>query len=41
MTQGLLSGAQSGDSSDDDFGGLLNMGVQRNPLDEIMGRLGR
>jgi hypothetical protein len=25
----------------DDFGGLLNLGGQRNPLDEILGRLGR
>ncbi|HEU5138280.1 MAG TPA: DUF937 domain-containing protein [Steroidobacteraceae bacterium] len=38
---GLLGGAQTADSSDDDLGGLLNMGAQRNPLDEIMGRLGR
>jgi len=38
---GGLLGTQSVDSSDDDLGGLLNMGGQRNPLDEIMGRLGR
>jgi hypothetical protein len=42
MLGGLLGGRQSADSSDDDdLGGLLNMGGQRNPLDEIMGRLGR
>ncbi len=36
----LLGGAQPANSSDDDdLGGLLNMGGQRNPLDEIMGRL--
>ena len=38
---GGLLGTQPVDSSDDDLGGLLNMGGQRNPLDEIMGRLGR
>jgi hypothetical protein len=38
---GLLGTAKPADSSDDDLGGLLNMGAQRNPLDEIMGRLGR
>jgi hypothetical protein len=38
---GLLGTTRSVDSSDDDLGGLLNMGSQRNPLDEIMGRLGR
>jgi hypothetical protein len=38
---GGLLGTQSIDSSDDDLGGLLKMGSQRNPLDEIMGRLGR
>ncbi len=42
MLGGLLGGRQSADSSDDDdLGGLLDMGGQRNPLDEIMGRLGR
>lgn len=42
MLGGLLGGSQSPDTSDDDdLGGLLNMGGQRNPLDEIMGRLGR
>jgi hypothetical protein len=41
MLGGLLGGAQSNDSPDDDLGGLLNMGGQRNPLDDIMGRLGR
>ena len=29
------------DEDADDFGGLLNLGGQRNPLDEILGRLGR
>jgi hypothetical protein len=38
---GLLGGTQSNDVPDDDFGGLLNMGAQRNPLDEIMGSLRR
>jgi hypothetical protein len=38
---GMFGGRQSADSSADDLGGLLNMGAQRNPLDEIMGRLGR
>lgn len=32
---------QSSDSPDDGLGGLLNMGGKGNPLDEIMGRLGR
>lgn len=41
MLGGLLGGAQSADAADDDVGGLLNMGGKRNPLDEIMGRLGR
>ena len=31
----------SANDSADELGGLLNMGSQRNPLDEIMGRLGR
>jgi hypothetical protein len=38
---GLLGGAQPGASSHDDLGGLLNLGGHRNPLDEILGRLGR
>lgn len=38
---GLLGTTRPDDSSDDVLGGLLNMGGQRNPLDEIMGRLGR
>lgn len=29
------------EDDDDDVGGLLNLGGQRNPLDEILGRLGR
>jgi hypothetical protein len=38
---GLLGGSQFADTSDDDLGGLLDMGAQRNPLDEIMGSLRR
>jgi hypothetical protein len=41
MVGGMLSGRPSADSDDDGLGGLLNMGGQRNPLDEIMGRLAR
>ncbi len=42
MLGGLLGGGKSTDASDGGLGGLLNMGGgQRNPLDEIMGRLGR
>lgn len=41
MLGGLLGGGQANESSEDDLGGLLNMGGQRNPLDDIMGRLGR
>jgi hypothetical protein len=37
---GMFGGRQPADSSADDFGGLLT-GAQRNPLDEIIGRLGR
>jgi len=38
MTGGMLSG-ESGDPADE-LGGLLGMGGKRNPLDEIMSRLG-
>ena len=38
---GVFGGGRAADSSADELGGLLNMGGQRNPLDEIMGRLGR
>ena len=38
---GMLGGQGTGDSSGGGLGGLLNMGGQRNPLDEIIGRLGR
>ena len=38
---GMLGGQGAGDSSAGVLGGLLNMGGQSNPLDEIMGRLGR
>jgi hypothetical protein len=39
---GGAPGAQRNDEDDDEgLGGLLNMGGQRNPLDEIIGRLGR
>jgi hypothetical protein len=42
MLGGMLGGDKAGDSSDDDgLGGLLNMGGKGNPLDDIMGRLGR
>jgi len=41
MLGSLLGGTQSVDSSDDELDQLLKMGGQRNPLDEIMGRLGR
>ncbi len=41
MIGGMLGGQQSGESSDDGLGGLLNLGGKRNPLDEIVGRLGR
>ncbi len=34
-------GGQANDPADDDLGGLLSMGGQRNPLDNLMGRLGR
>ena len=39
---GLFGGGrQQAASSSDELGGLLNAGAQRNPLDEIMGRIGR
>ena len=38
---GVFGGGRAADSSADELGGLLNMGGHRNPLDEIMGRLGR
>ena len=38
---GGAGGGGAGDSSAGGLGGLLNMGGQSNPLDEIMGRLGR
>lgn len=38
---GLLGGAQSGAPSSAQLGGLLDMGAQRNPLDEIVGSLRR
>jgi len=42
MLGGLLGGGQSADSSLGGLGGLLNMGGgQRNPLDDILGRLGQ
>ena len=37
----MLGGGQAGDPSANDLGGLLSMGAQRNPLDDIIGRLGR
>ena len=41
MIGGMLGNQQAGDSPDAGLGGLLNLGGKRNPLDEIMGRLGR
>ena len=41
MLGGLLGGGQSGGASAGGLGGLLGMGNQRNPLDEILGKLGR
>jgi hypothetical protein len=38
---GLLGGGQSGGAATGGLGGLLNLGGKNNPLDEIMGRLGR
>ncbi|HEX6396274.1 MAG TPA: DUF937 domain-containing protein [Steroidobacteraceae bacterium] len=38
---GMLGGQNTGDSSGGGLGGLLNMGGKNNPLDEILGRLGR
>lgn len=38
---GVFGGGRAADSSADELGGLLNMGGQRNPLDDIMGSLGR
>ena len=38
---GLLGGGQPASSSTGGLGGLLGMGGQRNPLDEIIGRLGQ
>jgi len=38
---GMLGGGQSGGASAGGLGELLNMGSQRNPLDEILGKLGR
>jgi hypothetical protein len=39
MIGGMLGGRTS-DNDSDGLGGLLNMGGKRNPLDEIIGRLG-
>ncbi len=41
MLSGVLGGAPATSEPHDDLGGLLNMGAQRNPLDDILGRLGR
>jgi hypothetical protein len=38
---GLLGGTQAGNSATNGLGGLLNMGAQRNPLDDIFGRSNR
>lgn len=40
MVGGMLGGQQAGNDSEG-LEGLLNLGGKRNPLDEIMGRLGR
>lgn len=37
----VFGGRQSADPGADALGGLLNAGAQRNPLDDILGRLGR
>ncbi|HET9864691.1 MAG TPA: DUF937 domain-containing protein [Steroidobacteraceae bacterium] len=41
LVSGMLGGGDSAGSSVGGLGGLLNMGGKSNPLDEIMGRLGR
>ena len=41
MLGGLLGGMQAKDAPGADLGDLLNMGGQRNPLDEILGNLRR
>jgi len=40
MPGGMLGAGQSNDS-DDELDDLLKQGGQRNPLDDILGRLGR
>ena len=41
MTAGMLGGMQAKDAPGANLGDLLNMGGQRNPLDEILGSLRR
>ena len=41
MIGGMLGGQGAGDSPAGGLGGLLGMGGQSNPLDDIIGRLGR
>jgi len=41
MIGGMLGGQGAGDSPGGGLGGLLGMGGQSNPLDDIIGRLGR
>lgn len=41
MLGGMLGGQGAGDSPGGGLGGLLGMGGQSNPLDDIIGRLGR
>jgi hypothetical protein len=41
MLGGMLGGQGAGDSPAGGLGGLLGMGGQSNPLDDIIGRLGR
>ena len=41
MLGSLLGGAQSTESNDDELDEFLRMGGQRNPLDDIIGRIGR
>ena len=41
MSGGMPGGMQSDDAPEADLGGLLGMGGQRNPLDEILGSLRR
>jgi hypothetical protein len=41
MSGGMIGAGQQLDHTDDELDDLLKMGGQRNPLEEILGRLGR